>query len=51
MKVRFGDPLRVSLTLVGPENLSGDEMRDIKKQLEEDIGEPIHLEVISARGF
>ena len=51
VKVRFGDPLRVSLTLVGPENLSGDEMRDIKKQLEEDIGEPIHLEVISARGF
>jgi hypothetical protein len=51
VKVRFGDPLRVSLTLVGPENLSGNEMRDIKKQLEEDIGEPIHLEVISARGF
>ncbi|MBO2545657.1 DUF389 domain-containing protein [Salegentibacter sp. BDJ18] len=51
VKVRFGDPLRVSLTLVGPENLSGDEMRDIKKQLEEDIGEPINLEVISARGF
>ncbi|WP_286760514.1 DUF389 domain-containing protein [Salegentibacter sp. UBA1130] len=51
VKVRFGDPLRVSLTLVGPENLSGNEMRDIKKQLEEDIGEPIHLEVISARRF
>ena len=51
VKVRFGDPLRVSLTLVGPENLTGDQIRDIKKQLEEDIGEPINLEVISARGF
>ncbi|PKD20885.1 hypothetical protein APR41_12670 [Salegentibacter salinarum] len=51
VKVRFGDPLRVSLTLVGPENLTGDQIRDIKKQLEEDIGESINLEVISARGF
>ncbi|PRX43002.1 TIGR00341 family protein [Salegentibacter salegens] len=51
VKVRFGDPLRVSLTLVGPENLSSDEIREIKKKLEDDIGEPINLEVISARGF
>jgi hypothetical protein len=51
VKVRFGDPLRVSLTLVGPENLEGDELREIKKKIEEDIGEPINLEVITARGF
>ncbi|WP_037320480.1 TIGR00341 family protein [Salegentibacter sp. Hel_I_6] len=51
VKVRFGDPLRVSLTLVGQENLEGDEIREIKKELEKEIGEEINLEVISARGF
>jgi len=51
VKVRFGDPLRVSLTLVGQENLEGDDIREIKKELEEEIGEEIKLEVISARGF
>ncbi|MBZ9730598.1 DUF389 domain-containing protein [Salegentibacter sp. JZCK2] len=51
VKVRFGDPLRVSLTLVGPENLDGNQLREIKEKLEEDIGEPISLEVITARGF
>ncbi len=51
VSVRFEEPLRVSLTLVGPDNLEGDEIREIKKEIEENIGEPIKLEVISARGF
>lgn len=51
VKVRFGDPLRVALILVGSDNLEGDEIRAIKKQIEENIGEPISLEVISARKF
>jgi len=51
VKVRFGDPLRVSLTLVGQENLESNEIREIKEQLEKEIGEEINLEVISARGF
>ena len=51
VSVRFEEPLRVSLTLVGPDNLNGDEIRGIKKEIEESIGEPINLEVISARGF
>lgn len=51
VSVRFEDPLRVSLTLVGPDNLERDEIRQIKKEIEENIGEPIKLEVISARGF
>jgi uncharacterized hydrophobic protein (TIGR00271 family) len=51
VSVRFEEPLRVSLTLVGPDKLEGDEIREIKKEIEENIGEPIKLEVISARGF
>ncbi|SKB72212.1 TIGR00341 family protein [Salegentibacter holothuriorum] len=51
VKVRFGTPLRVSLTLVSPNNLGGAEIREIKREIEENIGEPISLEVIPARGF
>jgi len=51
VSVRFEEPLRVSLTLVGPDKLEGDEIKEIKKEIEENIGEPIKLEVISARGF
>ena len=51
VKVRFGAPLKVSLTLVGTENLEKEDMMDIKRQMEEAIGEPIELEVISARQF
>ncbi|TDN81580.1 putative hydrophobic protein (TIGR00341 family) [Salegentibacter sp. 24] len=51
VSVRFGDPLRVSLTLVGPESLEEEDIRKIKTEIEENIGEPINLEVISARGF
>jgi uncharacterized hydrophobic protein (TIGR00271 family) len=51
VSVRFEEPLRVSLTLVGPDKLEGDEIKEIKKEIEENIGEPINLEVISARGF
>ena len=51
VSVRFEEPLRVSLTLVGPDNLERDEIMKIKNEIEESIGEPINLEVISARGF
>ncbi|MGY5850178.1 DUF389 domain-containing protein [Salegentibacter sp. F14] len=51
VKVRFGTPLKVSLTLVGTENLEKEDMVDIKRQIEESIAQPIQLEVISARQF
>lgn len=51
VKVRFSTPLNISLTLVSSDNLKGDEIREIKKKIEEDIGEPIRLEVIPARRF
>ena len=51
VKVRFGSPLSISLTLVGSDQLEGDQIRKIKNEIEDNIGEPIRLEVISARGF
>jgi uncharacterized hydrophobic protein (TIGR00271 family) len=51
VKVRFSDTLRVSLTLVNSETLQSSEIRKIKDKIEKEIGEPINLEVISARGF
>lgn len=51
VSVRFEDPLRVSLTLVGSDNLEVSEIREIKKEIEKTVGEPIKLEVISARDF
>lgn len=51
VKVRFGTPLKVSLTLVGTESLEKEDMVDIKRQIEENLEQPIQLEVISARQF
>lgn len=51
VKVRYGDPLRVSVTLVGTEPLDGDEMNAIKKEIERELEKEIKLEVISAREF
>ena len=49
--VRNGKPLMISLKLVSPEAIDSEEMTNIKKQIEEKIGEPIILEVISAIEF
>ncbi|MDT0688402.1 TIGR00341 family protein [Salegentibacter sp. F188] len=51
VKVRFSDTLRVSLTLVNSETLKSSEIKEIKDKIEDEIGEPINLEVVSARGF
>ncbi|WP_026837963.1 TIGR00341 family protein [Gillisia sp. JM1] len=51
VKVRTGKPLMVSLKLVSPEAIDSKEMTKVKKQIEEKIGEPIILEVITAIEF
>lgn len=51
VKVRHGDPIKVSLILVGTENLSGDELNEVKREIEKEIDQPIRLEVVSAREF
>ncbi|WP_121346393.1 TIGR00341 family protein [Gillisia mitskevichiae] len=51
VKVRTGKPLMVSIKLVSPEAIESEEMIKIKQQIEEKIGEPIILEVISAIEF
>ncbi len=51
VKVRTGKPLMVSLKLVSPEAIDSEEMSRIKIQIEEKIGQPIILEVISAIEF
>jgi len=51
VKVRTGKPIMVSLKLVAPVAIDANDMQKIKKQIEEKIGEPIILEVISAIEF
>jgi len=51
VKVRTGKPLMVSLKLVSPEAIDSEQMGRIKEQIEEKIGQPIILEVISAIEF
>lgn len=51
VKVRTGKPLMVSLKLVSPEAIDSEEMTQVKKEIEEKIGQPIILEVISAIEF
>lgn len=51
VKVRTGKPLMVSVKLVSPEAIDSKKIREIKKQIEEKIGQPIILEVISAIEF
>lgn len=51
VRVRTGKPIMVSLKLVSPESIDSKEMEKIKEQIEEKIGEPIILEVITAIEF
>jgi uncharacterized hydrophobic protein (TIGR00271 family) len=51
VKVRTGKPLMISLKLVSHEPIDSKEMGKIKEQIEEKIGQPIILEVISAIEF
>ncbi|MFD1095439.1 TIGR00341 family protein [Salegentibacter chungangensis] len=51
VKVRFGTPMVVSLKLVSSETIEASEMQNIKKQIEERIGRPVILEVVSAVEF
>lgn len=51
VKVRTGKPLMISLKLVSPEAIDSEEMSKIKGKIEQKIGQPIILEVISAIEF
>lgn len=51
VKVRFGSEFMISVKLVGPEAINSEEMMEIKKKIEEKIGHPIILEVLSAVEF
>ncbi|TVZ25330.1 putative hydrophobic protein (TIGR00341 family) [Gillisia sp. Hel_I_86] len=51
VKVRTGKPLMVSVKLVSPEAIDSEKMKKIKEQIEEKVGEPIILEIISAIEF
>jgi uncharacterized hydrophobic protein (TIGR00271 family) len=51
VKVRFGEPLMISVKLVGPEFVEAKEMQKIKDQIEEKVGFPIILEIVSAVEF
>ena len=51
VKVRFGKRLVVSLRLVSPEAIEADLMGDIKEKIEDKIGKPVTLEVVSAIEF
>lgn len=51
VKVRFGKRLVVSLRLVSPEAIEADLMGDIKGKIEDKIGKPVTLEVVSAIEF
>lgn len=51
VKLRFGEPLIVSLKLVGPKAIGPDRIEIIKKKIEEKIHQPVVLEVVSAMTF
>lgn len=51
VKVRFGQPMVVSLKLVGPELMEPDKIRQIKAQIEAELDHPVVLEVVSAVEF
>lgn len=51
VKIRFTPKLVVSVKLVGTESLKAESINVIKKQIEEKIGEPVVLEVVSAIEF
>ena len=51
VRIRFSSPLVVSLRLVGPEALEAEKIEAIKEEIEEKIGQPVLLEVVSAIEF
>ncbi|MCM4160783.1 TIGR00341 family protein [Antarcticibacterium flavum] len=51
VKVRFGKRLVVSLRLVSTDAIEPEDMQTIKTRIEEKIGQPITLEVVSAMEF
>lgn len=51
VKVRFGEPLMVSVKLVSSNSIEAEEMEKIKAEIENRIGRPILLEVVSAISF
>ncbi|GAB2772135.1 DUF389 domain-containing protein [Salinimicrobium soli] len=51
VRIRFGEPLVVSLKLVGPETVSPERIQEIKEEIEERIDQPVVLEVVSAVAF
>ena len=48
VRVRYGSPFRIAVKLVGDRNLESEELHSIKAEIEERIGYPIILEVVSA---
>lgn len=48
VNVRLGDPVRVSVRLVGPRSIDDTQMEAIKNQIEEAIGREVVLEVVTA---
>lgn len=51
VKVRLGSPLRVSLRLVGSSSLKDEDIERIKAKIEEELGQEIILEVVTAIEF
>lgn len=51
VQVRYGSPFRISVKLVGTENIESDDVRNIKNEIEERIGHDIVLEVVTAQEF
>lgn len=48
VRVRYGDPFRISVKAVGPKNIEPEQLERIKSEIEERIGYSIVLEVVSA---
>ena len=51
VKVRFGDPLVISLNLVGSEAMEPEKIAEIKEEIEWRVGEPVALEVVSVLAY
>ena len=51
VRIRFGDPIVVSVRLVGPEAMEPERVHKIKEKIEEKIEQDVVLEVVSAMEF
>ena len=51
VRIRFGNPMVVSLRLVGPENITSERIQAVKEEIEKKIDQPVVLEVVSALEF